>query len=352
MIESTIKRARLINGSDSKGTKGTGVEIVLQKLKMKSIKLRKHLYLDKPFAFLKWLPDGLGNALEVNINDINIKTCVHLEYGATSTFKIKSEEVSRSNHSIETFILYLTVPVLDETDINLYGMSPPRDLCSRIAIALNQYLSTLYGIVRNDIGQYWIQNSHEIESLDQDEILNNIQVMNPEGDWVQFCVGKLGLMSIIHGADYYINQERWLHFKELIERNHRCDLSLVFFRNAQSHFHDGNLRLAIVEVCIALERAIAIFMPQFICDEQRKKYEPILEGDSLTEKARQLLPLLKDNQLITDMTVETCVGAIDMRNQVIHRSRVNLVDVDIRNALNSIKAVLDKLNPRLFDQLS
>jgi hypothetical protein len=318
---------------------------------MKSIKLRKFLFLNKPFAFLKWLPDGLDNALDLNINGINIKTCVHLEYNATSDFKIKPEEISRGNHWIKTFIVYLTVPVKDETDLNLYGMSPPRDLRSNIAIALKQYLSTLYGIVRNDIGQYWIQNSHEIESLEEDEILTNLEVMNPEGNWVQFCVGKVGLMSVILNADYYINKERWLHLKELIERNHRCDLSLVFFRNAQSYLRAGNLRLSIIEACVALERAIAIFMPQFICEEQREKYYPILDGDSLSEKAKQLLPLLKDNQLITDMTVETCVGAIDIRNQVIHRSRVNLVDVDIRNAINSIKAVLDKLNPRLFDQL-
>ena len=318
---------------------------------METIKLRKHLYLDEPFAFLKWLPDGLGNALEVNINGINIKTCVHLEYGATSDFKINSEEIPQSNHSIKTFILYLTVPVIDETDINLYGMSPPRDLSSSIAVALKQYLSILYGIVRNDIGQYWTKNSHEVESLDEDEILINIEVMNPRGHWVQFCVGKIGLMSIIYGADHYINHERWLRLKELIERNHRCDLSLVFFRNAQSHFYHGNFRLAIVEACIALERAIAIFMPQFICDEQSGKYKQILEGDSLSEKAKQLLPLLKDEQQVTDLTVKTCVDAINIRNQVMHRSRVNLVEADILNAINSIKTVLDKLNPRLFNPL-
>jgi hypothetical protein len=320
---------------------------------MKSIKLRKILYLDKPFAFLKWLPDGLDKTLEVNINGISISTRVHLEYGATSTFKIKPEEIPLTNHKIDTLFVYLAVPVADETDLALYEMSPPRELRSYIANALKQYISTLYGIVRNDIGQYRVNNSHEIEFLDDDEILINTQVINPEGNWIQFCVGKLGLMSVIHrDADYYINQERWLSFKELIERNYRCDLSLVFYRNAQSYLHEGNMRLAIIEACIALERAIAMFMPQFISDEDREKYKPVLRGDSLTEKAKQLLPLLKDGHLVTDTTIQACVDAIDTRNKVIHRSYVNLAETDINYALNSIRDVLDKLIPRIIKPIT
>lgn len=319
---------------------------------MKEIRLRKYLFLNEPFAFLRWLPDGLENSLEVNIDGVTIKTCVHLDYDATSIFKIKPEEISRSNHWIETLFVYLTVPVEDETDLGLYGMSPPSELRSYIARVLRRHISALYGIVRNEIEQYKIHNSHVVEFLGDDEILLNTEVMNPDGSWTNFYGGTLRLKSPIHGDDYCINQERWLGFKDLIESNHKCDLSLVFFRNAQSHFHDGNLRLAIVEACIALERAIAIFMPQFIIEEEKEAYGPIMNGDSLTAKVEKLLPLLKDNSLVSDETILRCVEAVNTRNKVIHRSCVRLVEAEIREALNSINRILDKLNPRLFNPIA
>jgi len=54
---------------------------------------------------------------------------------------------------------------------------------------------------------------------------------------------------------------------------------------------------------------------------------------------------------VENTTNSFCVKAIETRNKVIHESCVNLDMVDIVEAPNSIKSVLDKLNPRLFKQL-
>jgi len=93
-------------------------------------------------------------------------------------------------------------------------------------------------------------------------------------------------------------------------------------------------------------------MPKFICEDQKKILNPILNGDSLKDKAKYLLPLLKDDVLVTDTTVKICEDAVEVRNRVIHRSCVNLVQADIGGALIAIKSVLDKLNPRLFKPLT
>jgi len=319
---------------------------------MRFIQLRKYVFLDYSVGFWRWLPDGLSNALEVEINGISIKTCVHLEYGETLSFPMNPEQISGSNSGIKAFFVYLTVPIADETDEDLYNLSPPEELLSSVATALKQHLSTLYGIVRNDIGQYRVQSPHEIQSLDIGQMLINTEIQNLEGKWVGFCVGKICGKSPIPSPDDCIDKDRWFGFKELIESGYRCDLSLVFLRNAESYFYEGNLRLAIVEACIALERAISKFMPQFISSNQKGEYESILNGDSLTEKAKHLLPLTKDDHTVTDTTINACVDAVNLRNQVIHRSRVRLLEGDIGNALNSIKSVLGKLNPRIFHPIA
>ncbi len=312
---------------------------------MNSIKLRKGLFFDRPVAFWRWLPDDINKEYEVNIEGVRIKACVHLEYEGTSTFKIVDKQM---NYWINGMFLYLTVPVENAADSTLYSLSPPCRLRAFIAGVLQRYIATLYGIIRNDIGQLNIQNSHEIEGLGDHEFLNTVEIMNPSGKWQQFCTGLIALHSPIPTADYCITEDRWLEFKELIEQDYRCDLSRVFYRNAESHLRNGDLRLAIVEACIALERAISKYMPDFIPKNCNEKYLSTLRGESLTDKVKLLLPLIKDENLIFDITVDNCVRAVDFRNKVIHKSYVKLARVDVSEALDSINAVLDKLNPRLF----
>ncbi|MDX8385578.1 MAG: hypothetical protein R8M11_03565 [Gallionella sp.] len=315
---------------------------------MKSIKLRQGLFFDSSVAFWRWLPDDVNKEYEVNIEGVNIKACVHLDYEGTSTGKIDKNSM---NYWIDVMFLYLTVPVENAADSTLYSLSPPHRLRTFIAGVLKRYIATLHGIIRNDIGQRSIQNSHEIESWGDHAFLNTVEIMNPLGKWQQFCRGLVALHTPIPTADYCITQERWLEFKELIEQDYRCDLSLVFYRNAESHLRNGDLRLAIVEACIALERAISKYMPDFIPKNHNEKYLSALKGESLTEKVKLLLPLLKDETLIFDTTVGNCVRAVDIRNKVIHKSYVNLAGVDVSEGLDSIKAVLDRLNPRLFKVL-
>lgn len=316
---------------------------------MKSIRLRRYFFTDNPFAFWRWLPDGLENALDITIQNVNFKMCVHLEYEETSDFKISPEDVPRGNHWIKAFLVYLTVPVEDDSDPNLYQMEPPDEVVSQVGSAIRQFEATLHGIVRNEIGQFWLHNSHKIDSLSDREILVNMQIMNPEGEWAQFCGGSISLKSPLPSSDELINQERWLHLKELLESNYKSDLSLVFFRNAQLHLRKDNFRLAIVEACIALERAISIFIPNFIEDEVKEKYNLVLSSDSLSKKVKTLLPLLMDGLDINDETIKTCLQAVNMRNQVVHRSRVRLREKEIEDALQAIKKILDKLNPRKFE---
>jgi len=316
---------------------------------MKSIKLRKYFFPDDSFAFWRWLPDGIENALEVNIQDVNFKICVHLEYKETSFHDICPENVAHGNHWIRAFFVYITVPVENDSNPVLYHMEPPDEVVSKVASAIQQFETSFYGIVRNEIGQYWLQNSHEIELLSDREILINLQIMNPEEKWVQFCASTISLETPIPSSDELINRERWFQIKELLDNNYKPDLSIVFFRNAQLYLRKNDFRLAIVEACIALERAISKFIPSFITTEIREEYRSALQGDSLSKKVEILLPLLVDGLSVYDKTIETCKDAVNLRNQVIHRSRVKLTEKEIRDSLKAIKSILDKLNPSKFE---
>lgn len=129
---------------------------------MKTIELRKYLSTKGQVGFWKWLPDGLENALEVEIGDLKIRTCIHLNYSGTSPIKILPDEIHRGNHWIDTFLTYITVPVDDDSDPSLYNTNPPLELQSKIASALREFESTFYGIIRNQIGQSNLANSHEM----------------------------------------------------------------------------------------------------------------------------------------------------------------------------------------------
>ena len=87
-----------------------------------------------------------------------------------------------------------------------------------------------------------------------------------------------------------------------------------------------------MEACIALERAISIFMPNFIEEKTKEKYAPVLSGDSLSKKVKRLLPLLIDGRDIIEETIQTCEQAVNMRNQVVHKSRVRLKEKEIKDA--------------------
>ena len=84
-------------------------------------------------------------------------------------------------------------------------------------------------------------------------------------------------------------------------------------------------------------------------DEVKEKYNPVLSGNSLSKKVKTLLPLLMDGLDINDETIKTCLQAVNLRNQVVHRNRVRLREKEIEDALQAIKKILDKLNPRKFE---
>ena len=272
-----------------------------------------------------------------------------LGYKGTSFHDISPKDVHCGDHYIKAFIVYLEVPVEDDTGPNLYKMEPPVKIVSKVASVFRQFESLLYGIVRNEIGQFWLQNSHEVDLLSDSEILANIRILNTEEKWVQFYNGSIPLKGQIPFPDELINKQRWFQIKELLENNYKPDLSLVFFRNAQAYFRKNDFRFAIVEACIALERAISKFIPSFIATEIRKEYSSVLQGDSLSKKVEILLPLLVDGLIVNNKIIETCKDAVNLRNQVIHRSRVKLTKKVVRDSLKAIKSILDKLNPREFE---
>jgi len=47
-------------------------------------------------------------------------------------------------------------------------------------------------------------------------------------------------------SDIHIIEERWLQLKNLLEKGHKCDLSLVFHRNAEYCFRHNNKRMAMI----------------------------------------------------------------------------------------------------------
>ena len=323
--------------------------ILLDRILMKSIQLRRFFFPNTPFVFWRWLPIGIENALNVDIDGIKFKMCVDLKYKETSvTGEIKPQDVPTTSHWIQAFFIYLTVPVDDATEPKLFQMNPPEELIAKLASAIRKFEALLYGIVRNEIGQFWLSNSHEIDSLSDRETLINMEILNQEKKWVQFCVGTIKAKSPIPRSDILINKERWFQFKNLIENNYKSDLSLVFFRNAEKYLRGDNYRLAIVEACIALERAINVFIKDHLTSKRQSGLRSVINGNSLTKKVKMLLPELLPDDVIDDTVIQTCSDAVNLRNNIIHNSQVRNIELNTKKYLNGIKKILEKLNSRKF----
>jgi len=315
---------------------------------LNKIQLRKGFFPDN-ILFWQWLPDGLENALNVDIDGIKFEMCVHLKYKHTSDLTIDTKAIHNTNHWIKAFFIYLTVPVDDTTDSKLYQLNPPEELKGKIAKAIRKFLSLLYGIVRNEIGQFWLSNYHEIDSLSDGEILLNTEILNQEKKWGFFCVGTVKGISTMPSTDISINKERWFQLKDLIEQVYKSDLGLVFFRNAEKHLKDYNLRMAIVEACIALERTINVFIKDHLSSEKYSELKPVIDRNSLTDKVNKLLFELLPDNIINESVIETCSEAVGVRNNIVHNSQVRNIDYKkVKNYLNAIKRIIHKLTPRKF----
>lgn len=319
---------------------------------MDIIQLRKHFFLESAFVFTKWLPTFPEFALDITIDEINLVCYVDLNYTDTSEVgDILENEISRTNFRIITLFVLLNVPVENASDKSLYEMNPPSCLLTKVAQALRKFESSIYSIVRNDIGQYWLPNSHEIDALSDEEILTGVQIRHEE-KWRQFCIAVIKGKSYIPEQDIHINSDRWIQLKNLIEENYRCDLSMVFYRNAQKYLKEGNSRLAMIEVCIALERAINVYINDHLSIELKTEFNSIIKGDSLTEKVEKLLPKLLPDDFIDETVIKNCIEAVNLRNKIIHRCQVKDTDLNANLYLKEIKRILDKLIVRKFSKIN
>jgi len=315
------------------------------------IKLRKYFFLESSIAFFKWLPTLQNDILKITIDDITLEIFIEIKYKETSDFGVIEEnKISMSNHWIKTLFIILNVPVDDASDNSFYELNPPPSILSKVVKTLRHFESSFYSIVRNDLGQYWLPNSHEIDSLKDEQILTNIQIFH-SGKWIQFCRDIILGESNFPIPDIQINQERWYQLKELITNRYRCDLSLVFYRNAEYYLRHKNFRVAMVEVCIALERAINTFIKNHMDEAAQMKLSPILNGNSLTDKVNELLPFLLPDDVIDNKVIDNCSDAVNLRNNIIHNSQVKIDKEKVSLYINEIKKILDKLNHRRFKKI-
>ena len=321
-------------------------EILMQK-----VLIRDDLSHQSGIGFWCWLPYTQSDALVVEINGIQISLSVNIEHSGTSLHNIKIEDIPKGNHWIQTLIIHLEVPVENENDAGLYNMNPLPDLEQKIADTLRSFKSRFYNIIRNEMGQFWLPNSHHIDALSDREILTGTRIKAPNGKWIQFCPGLISMNSMIPRSDLLINEARWKKLKKLIEMNFKPDLSMVFLRNARQHMADEEYRLAFVESCIALERAISIFLVERIPKENRQSSKVTLDGDSLKDKVHHLLPYLIDEIEINQQTILRCEDAVNLRNRIIHKAQVKIVKETANLLFCELEKVVRNLNESKFNRL-
>lgn len=320
---------------------------------MKYIQLRKILFLDKDIAFLRFLPKNREDALRVAIGGIEFTAYVDLRAKGSTVGDVKEDEIPRGINRVLRFVVDIKVPVIDPNDPIWYKMDPPTQTIQELASAWRAFEANLYGIVRNELGQYWLPNSHEIESMPDRDLLVNLAIFDPEtNQYRQFCTGSVTFESRVPNLDWLIDSDRWKKLGTYIEAGYKPDLSLVFARNARSYLRQKEYRLAVVEACISLERAIAKAAPIVLSDQQMQQVNRFLSSDSLNDKVKEVLPLLMINKGEVDFDYNQCAKAVDLRNLVVHKACVNINQREATLAVSEIERIVRILNDRIFFEIT
>lgn len=319
---------------------------------MDTILLLNEIHTNRSICFWRWLPINEKDPLEVTIDSMRFRLFVNLKEMDSVFPPVEMDQIPRGNHWVNRIMVTIEVPVDDASNSIWYSMNPPVEFLSRIAKAWRVLESSFYAIVRNEIGQYWLPNSHEVEGLSDMELLTGMRIKQANGQWKQFCRGLVSLDSPIPSKDEMVDSQRWHLMSELIKKNYKPDLSLVFLRNAQKHFRLKEYRIAIVEGCIALERAILHTASLLMSEAERDSLSAVLCNDSLTDKVNSILPILMRKKGKAAFDPMYCASIVNTRNQIIHKARVRLDEADARKQIKELAIIVRILNDRIFKEIT
>ncbi|MBA7514791.1 hypothetical protein ES705_06826 [subsurface metagenome] len=320
-------------------------------MRKKRVKIYDFIFFENgSLGFWGWLPLGKANALKFRQNSLEFHVYVEPKYTETFHFTPDLSDLSNSNHWVRALKVDVYFDVTNNMLKAINRMNPPKMLIKKIAQAYRILNNSFRDIVRHDIGQWWTTHSFFRKSELPRDILGGMHIQCSHCDRSkQFLMGAtVDFKSRIPRKGELISKRRWKKLEKLIGNQYRTDVALVCLANANAHYYSDNFRIALLEGTIALERAIAEYLPRYISKSKLAFVEEILKKRSLRAAVKDLLPLIARKRKIENETVIDCYRAVEARNHVIHKTRFRLDPIDMKDYMKAINAVVKKLIPRQF----
>lgn len=114
--------------------------------------------------------------------------------------------------------------------------------------------------------------------------------------------------------------------------------------NAKDYIDDENYRMAIIELSIALERAIKVHLTKILKQKGVDNFDKLFKDQGLSSVIRFILPLLANKHKISAELLQNLSELITERNNILHQSKYE-VKWDPKY-FESVVKLLDMLIPR------
>lgn len=226
----------------------------------------------------------------------------------------------------------------------LLGDLPPRHKAKEtVLLFVNRFIEA----VRYVSEEYWVEPARYQDLLAYQAFYWDGTSKYPTSFTVSLMDTGVGGFSLGGGYPFQMEEGKTEQLKDFLRNETELDASRVFLLNSKDACLQEDFRLAIVEAVTALE----IVLYKFIRQQGRKL--GIVENDlehfmvdvGLTGNISVVLKMLtKGHEQIDEGIIETCKGAIRIRNNILHEGLRKLPSTDTEQRIVAVERMVQYLN--------
>lgn len=219
---------------------------------------------------------------------------------------------------------------------------------SRLLETVLRVQGSLIHLLRFSHNQFWLKGENpwtEPEDLQGWLDLLGAAWLHPEEGWKKLVLGDRVLSISIHKWEG-ISKAAWMGLGEKVSQLtqlREIPLWEILCANSVELLAQGNFRVAIVEVITALEIIVkpklrARLVPTIAEDAGMRVIEKLVERAGFRAATELLLAMIGQTA-----EAETIMTAIELRNQIVHRSRRRISFEEARSCINGVRMFMVNL---------
>lgn len=211
-------------------------------------------------------------------------------------------------------------------------------------------INRLISYTRNYDNQYWLELlSYKRDNINSLLIHWEAKIKFDSKEWFRFnCTRSIRKYSInMIDDDDYLNQNKWKKIVDYMNNSSRINLANELLSNSKSLlFKYQHRRSSVIEAVTALEVSLSSFSQKPNIEELNYS-TPInrIDIDNLKQQVshlgfsgsiRYLIPIIFNNDVVSDELLKTCYKAIEVRNNIVHQGQRDIKTDDAKSYISAI----------------